>query len=29
LEISKQMEEENGDLFIRVGTARFKVAGQL
>ncbi len=29
LEISKQMEEENGDLFIRVGHARFKVAGQL
>jgi len=29
LEISKQMEEENGDLFIRVGNARFKVAGRL
>ncbi|MCP3955522.1 MAG: DUF1285 domain-containing protein [Desulfobacterales bacterium] len=29
LEISKRMEEENGDLFIVVGRARFKVAGQL
>jgi hypothetical protein len=29
LEISKQMEEENGDLFIVVGHARFKVDGQL
>jgi len=28
LEISKQMEEENGDLFIKVGHTRFKVAGQ-
>lgn len=29
LEISKQMEEENGDLFIRAGNACFKVAGRL
>ncbi len=29
LEISKQMEDESGDLFIRVGNGRFKVAGRL
>ena len=29
LEISKRMEEADGDLFILVGRERFKVAGQL
>jgi hypothetical protein len=29
LEISKQMEEENGDLYLTIGRARFKIAGGL